>query len=132
NHLRKSIIQRYHDHSSAGHPGIFKTTELIRNDYWWPRMRGTIKSYVEGCASCQQMKVNTHPATPPLDLIRSKAMRPFQLVSTDFITDLPLNKGFDTLMVVVDHGSTKGVILIPCNKKIDGLGTADNYITNVY
>ena len=35
-------------------------------------------------------------------------------------------------MVVVDHGSTKGVISIPCNKTIDAAQTAQNYIDHVY
>ena len=35
-------------------------------------------------------------------------------------------------MVVVDHGLTKGVILIPCNKKINTLATANLYLDQVY
>ena len=35
-------------------------------------------------------------------------------------------------MVVVDHGLTKGVILIPCNKTIDALGTSTLYLNYVY
>ena len=34
----------------------------------------------------------------------------------DFITDLPISDGYDSIMVTVDHGSTKGVILEPCVK----------------
>ena len=34
----------------------------------------------------------------------------------DFITDLPPVDGFDTILVVVDQGPTKGVILTPCKK----------------
>src|ERR1700733_10944773 len=92
-----------------------------------------IKNYVEGCATCQQMKVNTHPTMPPLSPIKSTSTRPkFALVSTYFITDLPEIDGFDSIMVVVDHGLTKGVILIPCSKKIDALATADLYLDQVY
>ena len=36
----------------------------------------------------------------------------------DLITDLPLADGFDSILVVVDQGLSKGVILIPCNKTI--------------
>ena len=35
-------------------------------------------------------------------------------------------------MVVVDHNSTKGVILCPCNKTIDTIGTADLVLENIY
>ena len=73
------------------------------------------------------MKVNTHQTSPPILLIKSTATRPFSLV-----TDLPEIKGFDSVMVMVDHGLTKGVIFIPCNKTINALGAADLYHHHVY
>jgi hypothetical protein len=91
-----------------------------------------IKKYVEGCAKCQQMKINTHPTSPPITPIKSNSTRPFSQISMDFITDLPENEGFDSILVVVDHGLTKGVIFIPCNKTIDALGTADLLLHHVY
>ena len=90
------------------------------------------RTWVEGCALCQQMKVNTHPNTPALHPIRSNATRPFQQVTLDFITDLPISDGFDSILVTVDHGLMKGVTFTPCNKTIDALGTADIYISEVY
>ena len=64
------------------------------------------------------MKPNTHPTVAPLMPIKSQAHRPFQQITMDFITDLPLSDGFDSIFVVVDQGLSKGVILIPCNKTV--------------
>ncbi|KAI5116065.1 hypothetical protein M0805_001230 [Coniferiporia weirii] len=50
----------------------------------------------------------------------------------DFITDLPLSNHYDSIMVVVDHDSSKGIVLIPCTKTLDALGTAKLYHDNVY
>ena len=76
---------------------------------------------------------NQNPTSPGLILIKGqKDAKPFSQVTCDFITDLPESDGFDSLMVVVDHGSTKGVISIPCNKTIDATLTAQNYIDHVY
>jgi Integrase zinc binding domain len=130
--LQREIVQKYHNSITAGHPGQFQTLELIRRDCWWPGMTIFIKNFVEGCAKCQQMKVNTHPTAPPLSPIKTMVTRPFELVTTDFITDLPENDGNDSIMVVVDHGLTKGVIFIPCNKTIDALGVANLYLQHVY
>jgi hypothetical protein len=130
--LWKAIVQKYHESLATGHPGQFQTLELLRRDYWWPGMATFVKNYVSGCATCQQMKVNMHPTAPPLSPIKSTATRPFALVTTDFITDLPISDGFDSIMVVVDHGLTKGVIFIPCNKTIDALGSANLYLQHVY
>ena len=58
--------------------------------------------------------------------------RPFAQILMDFITDLPESHGYDAIMVVVDHGLTKGVILSPCNKTITAEGTAELLLNNVY
>jgi transposase InsO family protein len=42
----------------------------------------------------------------------------------DLITDLPPVKGYDFILVVVDRGLLKGVILCPCVKTIMWEGTA--------
>ena len=49
------------------------------------------------------------------------------------MTDLPPSEGFDSIMVVVDHGLSKGVILTPCQKKgLTAEHTACLYMDNVY
>jgi hypothetical protein len=50
----------------------------------------------------------------------------------DLVTDLPLSSGHDSLMVVVDHGLTKGVILVPCSKTIDTHGIAQLFFEFVF
>ena len=88
--------------------------------------------YIEGCAICQQNKPNTHPTIPPLTPIRSTSTRPFQQISCDLITDLPLSEGFDSLLVVVNHGLTKGVILCPTKKTITAEGVANLFFHKVF
>lgn len=36
--LREDIIREHHDSRLAGHPGQYKTHELITRNYWWPRI----------------------------------------------------------------------------------------------
>ena len=92
-----------------------------------------VKNFVAGCAVCQQMKTNTHPSSPGLIPTHTDpGALPFSQVTCDFITDLPLSASFDSLMVVVDHLSTKGVICIPCHKTIDAQTTAQNFINHVF
>ena len=92
-----------------------------------------IKNFVDGCAACQQAKINWHPIDLPLMPIKGSTTGwPFAQISYDFITDLLVSNGFDSLMVVVDHGLSKGVILCPCHKTIDATGTAELLIQNVY
>jgi hypothetical protein len=87
---------------------------------------------VVGCAVCQQNKVDTHPVTPPLNPIKSTTTLPFKQLSVDLVTDLPLSDGYDSLMVVVNHGLTKGVILAPCSKTIDANSIAQLFFEFVF
>jgi hypothetical protein len=49
----------------------------------------------------------------------------------DFITDLPVSKGYDSLFVVVDCLS-KATIVTPCTKTITAEETAKLYMDNVW
>ncbi|THH08105.1 hypothetical protein EW145_g2929 [Phellinidium pouzarii] len=131
--LRREIVRRHHDPPVMGHPGIYKTIVLVRKHYWWPGLSAFVKQFIDGCTLCQQMKVNTHPLTPPLKPIEAdKHAYPFLVVSMDFITDLPESQGFDSLFVIVDHILSKGIVLIPYNKTVDAVQMATLYFDNVY
>ena len=81
---------------------------------------------------CQQNKVNTHPVCPPLNPNPSSTSLPFKQLSVDLITDLPEVCGIDSILVMVDHGLTKGVIIIPCSKTIDAVGVGKLLFTHVF
>lgn len=130
--LRREVVKKYHDTRPAGHPGQYQTLVLLRRDYWWPGMAQFVKKYVEGCALCQQNKINTHPTVPPMNPIKAQSKLPFQVVTTDFITDLPLSNGYDSCWIVVDHNATKGIVILPCSKEIDAEGTAKLYHKGPY
>ena len=34
--LRRQIVHNHHDSPVAGHPGRWKTLELVSRNYWWP------------------------------------------------------------------------------------------------
>src|SRR6266545_5324075 len=131
--LRRQIVSDHHDTLTAGHLGALATCRSIRTSYWWPGLSSFVSSYVQGCAICQQFKVRTQPQCPSLVPIPSLSERIFGQVGIDFMMDLPPSDGFDSIMVIVDHGLSKRVILTPCSKT--GL-TAEEmsqlYINNVY
>ena len=129
--LHRAILARCHDHETAGHPGYLKTHQLVTSKFWWPGLASFVCKYIEGCAVCQQNKSNTHPTIPSLTPICSSSTCPFQQISCNLITDLPLSMGFDSLLVVINHGLTKGVILCPTKKTITVEGIANLFFYKV-
>jgi len=48
------------------------------------------------------------------------------------IMDLPLSSGFDSILVMVNHGLTKEVIFIPCSKAINAASIATLFFKHVF
>jgi len=57
---------------------------------------------------------------------------PFQYVSMDLITDLPLSNKYDSILTIVDQGCSKAAKFIPCNKTIDGQGVTSLYLQHLF
>jgi len=132
NSLRRGVISLFHNHMTAGHPGITKTLQLIAPYYWWPNMKFFVTEYIKGCATCQMTKVNTHPAHPPMfPITPADNAQPFETVAMDFITKLPQSGGFDTILTITDTNCSKASIFIPCHKTIDSEGVALLYLNHV-
>ena len=120
----------YHDSIAVGHPGRWKTYVLVSDNFWWPGMSTFIKEYVTGCAKCQNTKNVTHPTR--VSLVPNEIPEgPWQMVTMDFIMDLPQSGPYDSIHITVDR-STKGVVYTLCTKTIDAEGTADLYMKNVW
>ena len=115
--LRTTIISQCHDSSLAGHGGTAKTTELVSRQYYWPKMRETIKRYVKNCNTCQRSKAVRHA---PYGLLQPNEVpdQPWRSIAMDFITGLPKSDGYDTILVVIDR-LTKMSHFISYKKDLD-------------
>jgi hypothetical protein len=120
--VKRRILELAHDSPVMGHPGQQKTREIISRDFFWYKMTADINKYVKGCRKCQQTKI--FPEKPQGELHPNEIpSKPFQIVSVDFLTDLPPSQGYDSIMIVVDRFS-KRIYTTPCNKTINSEGTA--------
>ena len=96
--LRERVIKENHDSLLAGHPGRTKTIELIQRDFWWPSITKDCHKYVDGCTTCQRSKPLCQKQLgllPPNEVPENF----WQIISCDFVTDLPVSKGFNSVMV---------------------------------
>ena len=74
---------------------------------------------------CQQFKINRSLSNPAYQAVEgAKTTRPFAHCSMDLITDLSPVEGYSSILVVVDWGLSKGVILCPCAKTLTWEGAA--------
>jgi len=95
--------------------GQDKTIELIRQNFWWPKMNERIIDFVQSCLECQQNKTSRHQPyglSSPLEL----SYTPWQPIAMDFIMELPLSEGYDQLWVIIDR-FTKMAHFLPLKKE---------------
>ena len=128
--LRQQILQLYHDSPSAGHPGQEKTSELIRQHFYWSDMENEIIRYVKGCDLCQRSKPSniTYGTTRPLSI----PARNWSHISCDFVTGFPKDKdGYDSVLVIVCRLS-KMVKFLPGRSTDKIEDTAHNFLRHIY
>ena len=81
---------------------------------------------------CQSNKPDMHPNKLPAFLISvEESTLPFQTVTVDWITKLPLSDGFDSILTVTDHDCSKAMIFIPCNEASTSKKMVELYMQNV-
>ncbi|SJL15094.1 uncharacterized protein ARMOST_18576 [Armillaria ostoyae] len=127
---RGEVISRCHDHITAGHPGIEKTKELILRDYWWPKLKKDVETYVRGCETCARTKASTQARRAPLHPNEIPS-EPWTHISVDMITGLVPCKGLDAILVIVDRFS-KAIIPIACKTTLSSEGWAKILRDEVY
>ena len=68
-------------------------------------MNAWVEQYVKGCVICQQNKIHTTKNKMPLYHIPGDLTEhPFNTITTDLITQLPLSNDHDVILTIVDQG----------------------------
>jgi len=115
NGLIRQIIKSEHNTKVAGHMGQDKPIELVRRNFWWPKMNEQIIDFVKSCLKCQQNKASRHQPyglSSPLEL----PYAPWLSIAMDFITELPESEVCDQLWVIIDR-FTKMAHFLPLRKE---------------
>jgi len=94
--LRRRIVSLCHDIKVAGHPGRFKTLELVSQSYWWPNMLRYVGMYVSHCDLCLHTKIQRRLPSGELQLLPIPVER-WDVISVDFILELPESGGYDSI-----------------------------------
>jgi len=90
--LVQRIMESEHDTKVVGHMGQNKTIELIRRNFWWPKMNEQIIDFVRSCPECQRNKASRHQPYGMSSLLELP-YAPWQSIAMDFITELPVSEG---------------------------------------
>ena len=124
------IVSLCHDTKIAGHCRRWKTLELVSHKYWWPQMSRYIGKYVSTCDMCLHTKALHQPPAGelhPLPVLNA----PWDVISVDFISELPEANGKYCMMVVVDS-ITKCSHFVDTVTTISTVGSARLYVKHIW
>lgn len=104
----RTALQELHD--SMGHQGVERTTQLIRERYFWLGMTADILDYCKNCRRCNMAKAQVPADRAPLQPIL--ATRPLEIVAMDFTILEPASDGRENVLVITDM-FTKFTVAVP-------------------
>lgn len=113
--LREKVLFECHDSPLAGHLGVNKTYERVREKYYWPKMKSDIRTYLATCVECLQYKV---PQCKPAGTMgdQRKVTAPFQFISSDVMGPFPRSHSGHNFLIVSTCLFSKYVWLRPVRK----------------
>lgn len=118
---RWKIMQKFHD--KIGHVGLKRCEEIIKSDYWFPKMTRFIKKYVRSCLECAYAKGDYGKPRGELHPI-PKPNVPMEMVHIDHLGPFSkTRKGYQYILMIVDAFS-KFLIARP-TKTINSVETVE-------
>nr|GEV07262.1 hypothetical protein [Tanacetum cinerariifolium] len=106
--LREAIVLEGHAGGLAGHFGRGKTLALLREQFYWPKMKRDINRPLERCRTCHIAK--THSSNAGLYTPLSVPVAPWEDASLDFVLGLPRKSPFK---VVYGRNPINSLDLVP-------------------
>jgi len=129
--LKIRLLSEAHDTPTSGHLGRDKTYERLARYFYWPRMHQQVREYCNTCEKCQQMKSSNqhkigllYPLEPP--------RQPWESISLDLITDLPVTKRGHTACVTFVDRFTKMVHVWPCKTQVSSEEMVEIFLQAVF
>jgi len=100
--MRDEILKFCHESPLAGHPGITRTKERVKQLFFWHGMAGDVERYVAKCPTCQKCKRENQTVRAPLQGYQSG--EPLERVQLDILGPFPVSaKGNKYILVIMDQ-----------------------------
>ena len=131
--LRTELMAETHNSlTESAHAWYHWSYNQLAATYYWPGMSWDLKCYVSTCDICQKVKPQWHTSVGLQHLLHPIPIpaHPFEVVSMDFIPELPTSQGYDNVLVIVDK-LTKYAIFIPTTTTVTEEETAGLFFEHI-
>jgi hypothetical protein len=112
--LQKEILELCHNDATAGHFGVEKTVERIKQRFYWPGIHKDVQNWINDCLPCvakRKPEANTdHLLSIPIEPV------PFARVGIDILGPLPATKSGNRYILTCTDHFTKYALAFPLVK----------------
>lgn len=128
--LQTTVIGALHSSAIGGHSGFPVTYARVKQLFYWPRMKTSVREFVAACQVCHQAKPDRsrYPGLLQPLPVPSQA---WQAILLDFIEGLPQSGSYNTILVVVDR-LTKYAHFVLLRHPFTALKVAQVFMAAVY
>ena len=113
--MQQRVVFDCHVALENGHAGNFRTTEKIKEYFWFPGISNAVAQYIKECAICQAANGKKIPPVPlrPLEL----ASRPNQLIHIDLFGPIKSSTSGNAYLCCMTDSFSKYTVLVPIPSK---------------
>ena len=109
--LVENVLKELHDSPTSGHLGISKTTERVKQRFFWFGMTTDVEKWCKSCDVCDATRISNRKPKSKLKPYQVRA--PLERVGIDVMGPLPVSSGGNKYLLVVVDYFTKWVKAIP-------------------
>ena len=113
--FQNEILWLSHNQFCAGHLGVFKTHKRVLGMFWWPKLYEDVTNYIAACEDCLKIKSGNRKLAKLG--IRQLPICPLELVSIDFIVELPVTRRGNTVLMAINDNFSKFIQLYPLKNR---------------
>jgi hypothetical protein len=128
--MHNKVLVALHNSPLGGHSGFPVTYQKVKQLFVWPGLKKYVQQFVQTCSVCQQAKPDHSPYPGLLQPLPVPAGA-WQNISMDFVEGLPLSRGRNCVMVIVDKFS-KFSHFIPLKHQFTAASVAQVFMQEVY
>lgn len=113
--LRKEVLNNMHVRISAGHLGTKKTTERVKQRFYWYGLKDDVNLHIKSSDTCEANKLPQKKLSAPMGHLSSGT--PLDNLAIDFLGHLPLTRNGNRFILVLTDHFTKFVKVIAMPNK---------------
>ncbi|CAF1473908.1 unnamed protein product, partial [Didymodactylos carnosus] len=128
--LIKDILFTHHDHPLAGHFGVDRTWNNIKNKYYWPNMKKTIEDYIRSCHQCARFNIQRQKPPGLLQPIEPPD-ESFQVLGLDWWGPAPVSSDENKYVLIITD-RLSGYVIAKASPNNTAQTTAQILFENIF